>query len=96
MFFETIVVAGEGGVPSKPDPIPFSLCLETLGIPPEETVYVGDDWRIDVCGSAAVGMHPIWLQHRLVTRNWPVVETTAPVIDNLKALLEIENLLAAS
>ncbi len=80
-FFEVIIVAGEGGVPAKPDPLPFRLCLEKLGIDPDEAVYVGDDWRIDVCGSEAVGMHPVWLQHRSVQRNWPQVETSAPVID---------------
>jgi len=41
-------------------------------------------------------MHPVWLQHRLVTRKWPVVETAAPIIDSLEALLDIEKLLAAS
>jgi HAD superfamily hydrolase (TIGR01549 family) len=60
-FFEAIVVAGEGDVPAKPDPMPFRLCLEQLRIAPDEAVYVGDDWRIDVCGSEAVGMHPVWL-----------------------------------
>jgi HAD superfamily hydrolase (TIGR01549 family) len=95
-FFEVIVVAGEGGIPAKPDPLPFHRCLSTLGIPPEEAVFVGDDWRIDVCGSRAVAMHPIWLRHRLVRRNWPVVETDVPVIDNLEALLDMEKLLAAT
>jgi len=89
-FFEVVVVAGEGGVPAKPDPRPFCLCLDKLGIAPGNSVYVGDDWRIDVCGSEAVGMHPVWLQHRLVQRNWPVVKTSAPVIDSLEGLLDIE------
>jgi hypothetical protein len=53
---------------------------------------VGDDWRIDVCGSEAAGMHPVWLRHRLLRRNWPQVETAAPVIDSLERLLDIERL----
>jgi putative hydrolase of the HAD superfamily len=92
-FFEVIIVAGEGGIPAKPDPAPFRLCLEKLGMDPSETVYVGDDWRIDVCGSEAVGMRPVWLRHHLVRRRWPVVETSVPVIDGLEALLDIEALL---
>jgi FMN hydrolase / 5-amino-6-(5-phospho-D-ribitylamino)uracil phosphatase len=92
-FFEVIVVAGEGGVPPKPDPLPFCLCLDQLGIAPDEAVYVGDDWRIDVCGAKAVGMHPVWLKHRLLQRNWPRVETEAPVIDSLSCLLDIEHLI---
>jgi putative hydrolase of the HAD superfamily len=92
-FFEAIIVAGEGRVPAKPDPAPFRLCLEKLGIDPHETVYVGDDWRIDVLGSEAVGMHPIWLQHRSVKRNWPTVETSAPVVHSLEDLVDIEKLI---
>jgi HAD superfamily hydrolase (TIGR01549 family) len=92
-FFEVIIVAGEGGIPAKPDPEPFLLCMEKLGIRPHETVYVGDDWRIDVCGSEAVGMHPVWLQHRRVKRHWPAVETQAPVIDGLERLLDLEGLI---
>ncbi|MFZ4440155.1 MAG: HAD family hydrolase [Syntrophales bacterium] len=92
-FFEVVVVAGEKGIPAKPDPLPFRLCLEKLGIAPGDSVYVGDDWRIDVCGSEAVGMHPVWLQHRLVQRHWPVVKTSAPLIDSLEGLLDVEQLI---
>ena len=92
-FFDVIVVAGEGGVPAKPDPLSFLTCLERLGIVPGEAVYVGDDWRIDVCGSEAVGMHPVWLQHHLVQRTWPVAKTSAPVIHSLESLADIESIL---
>jgi HAD superfamily hydrolase (TIGR01549 family) len=92
-FFEVILVAGEGGVPAKPDPIPFRLCLEKLGIAPGEAVYVGDDWRIDVCGSEAAGMHPVWLRHRSLRRKWPQVETAALIIDGLEHLLDIKRLI---
>jgi FMN phosphatase YigB (HAD superfamily) len=88
-FFEVVVVAGEGGIPPKPDAAPFRLCLDLLRLAPEEAIYVGDDWRIDVEGSKAVGMRPVWLKHRLVRRNWPTVDTAAiPVIDSLEALLD--------
>ena len=92
-FFEVIVIAGENGIPAKPDPVPFRLCLEQLAIAPGEAVYVGDDLRIDVRGSESVGMHPVWLRHRSVTRNWPAVETDAPVIDSLERLLDLEALI---
>ena len=92
-LFEVIVVAGEGGIPPKPDPAPFRLCLDKMGLAPEEALYVGDDWRIDVRGAEAVGMRAVWLKHRLVQRNWPAVETAAPVTGSLDALLDIEKLL---
>jgi putative hydrolase of the HAD superfamily len=91
-YFEVIVVAGEQGVPAKPDPIPFQSCLEKLDIKPDESVYVGDDWRIDICGATDMGMHSVWLQHETVRRNWPSVETTVPVIHRLDQLLNLEAL----
>jgi putative hydrolase of the HAD superfamily len=91
--FEVIIVAGEAGIPAKPDPMPFCLCLAKLGDAAAESIYVGDDWRIDVCGAEAVGMHPVWIRHRSVRRNWPAVETDAPVIDSLEGLYDIEALL---
>ena len=93
-FFSVIIVAGEGGTPTKPDPRPFHECLEKLGILPSEAVYVGDDWRIDICGARDAGMHAIWLKHHTVQRNWPEVDNPGPVITRLDELLELDKLLA--
>ncbi len=90
-LFEVIVVAGEAGVPTKPDPQPFLLCLEKLGIAPAEAVYVGDDWRIDVCGAREAGIRPVWLQHHSTSRKWPSVETPVPIITSLEQLLDLED-----
>jgi len=95
-YFEVIVVAGEKGVPPKPDPIPFQLCLEKMGIKPGESVYVGDDWRIDIRGAADMGMHPVWLKHETVRRNWPSVETRVPVIHRLDQLPDLDRLFGAA
>lgn len=89
-IISTVIVAGEDGLPPKPHPRPFGLCLERLGRRPGEAVFVGDDWRIDICGARNAGIRPIWLKHRLVVRNWPKVEETAPVITSLDPLLAIE------
>ena len=88
-FFKVIIVAGEAGIQPKPDPEPFHMCLERLAVAPGEAVYVGDDWRIDVCGAQNAGLHPIWLKHHSVRRNWPEVQTPVPVITNLKQLLDM-------
>jgi len=85
-LFKVIIVAGESGVPPKPDAAPFRLCLERLGVGPAEAVFVGDDWRIDICGASDAGIHPIWIKHYAVRRSWPEVETTAPVITSLNQL----------
>ena len=93
-FFKVIIVAGEGGTAPKPDARPFHQCLDKLGISPVEAVYIGDDWRIDICGARDAGMHPIWLKHHTVQRNWPEVEDSVPVITSLEELLELEKLIA--
>jgi len=93
-YFEVIIVAGEGGLPTKPDPEPFQQCLNSLGISAAEAVYIGDDWRIDICGARDAGMQAVWLKHHTVERHWPDVEDSVPVISNLEELLELEKLLA--
>ena len=92
-YFQEIIIAGENNVAPKPDPQPFRLCLDALNLKPSEAVYVGDDFRIDVCGAKDVGLHTVWLQHHSVKRSWPEAETAVPIIDRLDPLLNIENIL---
>jgi HAD superfamily hydrolase (TIGR01549 family) len=91
-YFKVIIVAGEGGIPPKPDAEPFRRCLAQLQTAPSEAVYVGDDYRIDICGARDAGLHPIWLQHHSVRRNWPEVQTMVPVITNLAQLLDLNSI----
>jgi HAD superfamily hydrolase (TIGR01549 family) len=92
-FFELIIVAGEFGIPPKPDPAPFLKCLEHLGTDHSEAVYVGDDWRIDICGARNAGIQPVWIQHESVQRSWPAVETSVPIITTLDPLLSLKGIL---
>jgi len=84
--FEMVIVAGENDVPPKPDARAFELCLDRLQIAPEEAVYVGDDWRNDICGARNVGIQPVWLKHRSDQRNYPDVSCDVPVITSLAEL----------
>ena len=94
-FFETVVVAGEAGVPPKPDRRVFLTCLESLDIDPGQAVYVGDDWTTDIRGAADAGLQPIWMKHHLLSRTWPQPDRdiSIPVITSLESLLEIENVI---
>ena len=85
-LFSVVVVAGEDGVPPKPDTRPFSVCLEQLGVAPNEAVYIGDDWQNDVNGSRNAGLFPVWLKHHSVNRNYPEVKEDVPVITTLTEL----------
>lgn len=58
-FFESVVISGEVGF-VKPHPRPFEVCLEQLGLPPSDAVYVGDNWLADVQGAKQIGLHMIW------------------------------------
>ena len=92
-YFQEIIIAGENGIAPKPDSQPFRLCLEGLNFKPSEAVYVGDDFRIDVCGAQDAGLHAVWLQHHSVKRSWPEVETSVPIITRLDPLSDIERIL---
>jgi putative hydrolase of the HAD superfamily len=59
-YLETVVHSAGVGA-SKPDPRPFLVALERLGLPPEECVHVGDDAVNDVAGAAAAGLRAILL-----------------------------------
>ncbi len=89
-FFRVILVAGENGLPPKPDPAPFQKCLEALGVAAAEAVYVGDDWRIDVCGARGAGLNPVWLKHESVRRHWPDGSADVPVITRLDHLFGLD------
>lgn len=86
-FFSTVIVAGEDEIPPKPDAKAFSICLKKLNVAANEAVYVGDDWRNDISGARDAGLHPIWLQHHSVDRNYPDIKEKIPVITFLTDLL---------
>ena len=57
--FETIVDSHAVGV-EKPDPRIFAIALERMGgLAPEECVYVGDLYHVDVVGAERAGMTPV-------------------------------------
>lgn len=44
---------------SKPDPAPFSLAAERLGVPPEDCVSIGDRYDVDLAPALTLGMGAI-------------------------------------
>jgi putative hydrolase of the HAD superfamily len=45
----------------KPDPRIFQRACERLGVTPEETIYVGDTYEVDILGARAAGIRGILL-----------------------------------
>jgi putative hydrolase of the HAD superfamily len=58
--FELIVDSAIEGI-EKPDPRIFGVACERLGVAPEEAVYVGDTFEVDVLGARAAGIRAILL-----------------------------------
>ena len=64
-YFEFIMDSFVVGV-EKPDPLIFELAAGRAGVAPQETVYVGDLYSVDVAGSRRAGMIPVlYDQHDL-------------------------------
>ncbi|GLF98956.1 HAD family hydrolase [Streptomyces yaizuensis] len=58
--FEAVVCAVELGI-SKPEAEAFRSACRTLGLPPEQVAYVGDEPDIDARGATDAGLMGIWL-----------------------------------
>ncbi len=71
-FFEKIIISEEVGW-RKPKPIIFVRAMELLDISPEEALFVGDNFRADICGAKGVGMDAVWLNNK----NEPEEDLTA-------------------
>jgi len=62
-YFSVRVISGIEGM-EKPDPRIFELAMSRAGVPPEASVYVGDDPEFDVDPALAVGMFPVLIDRR--------------------------------
>lgn len=59
-YFDVVVDSSVAGV-EKPDPAIFRAALEALGVAPNEALYVGDLYEVDVLGARAAGIEAILL-----------------------------------
>jgi HAD superfamily hydrolase (TIGR01549 family) len=59
-YFEAILDSHEEGI-EKPDPRIFARAMERLGARPEDSLYVGDYYHIDVVGARSAGMEAVLL-----------------------------------
>jgi putative hydrolase of the HAD superfamily len=59
-YFDVVVIEGELGV-GKPDAAVYRHALDTLGVPAESTLMIGDNFAWDVAGANAVGITGVHL-----------------------------------
>lgn len=57
--FFAVFTARELGL-RKPDPAFFQAIVRALGVPPQDTAMVGDDYRADVAGAKTGGLRAVW------------------------------------
>lgn len=55
---DDVVSSGESGI-AKPDPRIFHLACERLDVAPAETLFVGDNYAVDVEGALGAGLHAL-------------------------------------
>lgn len=61
-YFQVIVDSHDVGV-EKPDPRIFRYTLKKLKAKPEQTLYVGDIYSIDIVGAKRAGIHAVLLDN---------------------------------
>lgn len=83
--FDVVIISGEDTPKTKPDPGPFLLAAERLGVRPEECVFVGDKPFTDIEGGKAAGMKTILVKRR----DWGVAERADYTVRNLTELRQL-------
>ncbi len=85
---DAVVMSGDIGF-SKPHPLPFATILRELDLPPEQVLFVGDNWLADIQGAKRAGMpvvHTVqWTPYEVFERNPSDLEPDA-VIGKLEEL----------
>ena len=83
-----VIASGAVGL-SKPDPAFFRLGASRVGVPPGESLMVGDSYRADVLGAQSAGMDAILIRRPEWSERREAVPPEARVIASLAELPEI-------
>jgi HAD superfamily hydrolase (TIGR01549 family) len=83
-YFDQVFDSHALGV-SKPSRRIFQIALQTLDIQPEEALYIGDVYYIDVWGANQAGLGCIHLDPQEYYQGWPGVHL--PTVAHLPAML---------
>lgn len=70
----------------KPDPEFFRFCVKKAGFQPDECVYIGDNYRLDVLGSREAGLYGILYQTAELAARHEGAEPGAAVIRDYSEL----------
>lgn len=86
---DCLVTSEEAGQ-EKPAAGIFALCLKKLAVSPAEVCFVGDDYKRDVAGALAAGMHAVWFcpDKRFACRDEGIAYDVVADYGQLEMLLE--------
>lgn len=74
-YFDVVLCSEEVGM-NKPDPRVFRHAMERSGAKPEESVMIGDDFKVDILGAVSAGMDAVLfdphLNYKPGTHEWQV------------------------
>lgn len=82
-YIDVIVTSEEAGK-EKPDSAIFELLLHKLSILPEQVLFVGDSFKNDIQGAAAVGMNTCWFTKQKSSEIYVISEMTELLKYNYK------------
>jgi putative hydrolase of the HAD superfamily len=85
-FFEVVIDSQLVGF-EKPDPRIFEAALRRMALTPEETLYVGDIYEVDVVGARRAGMEVVLLDPlgNHAGRDAPIAASLAEVVEMVLA-----------
>jgi putative hydrolase of the HAD superfamily len=87
-YFDVVIDSSLAGI-EKPDPAILLAALDALGVAPEEALYVGDLYEVDVVGARAAGIEAVLLAAPGSAHHQ--CRTTSSIAELVDALLPREN-----
>ena len=84
-YFDVVIDSALVGV-EKPDVRIFQAALDALGVAPEEALYVGDLYEVDVLGARAAGMQAVLLAAETADEvRCPTTQSIEDLVTNILA-----------
>jgi len=88
--FDAVVTSCQIGA-RKPNRLIFQAICERLGVAPDDTVFIGDNWQADIVGALRHGMTPVWIRcgrpSRGLTRHVAEFDSLARLFSHMTQLL---------
>ena len=85
-YFEKIFISDEIGW-RKPNPVVFKMALNQMGVKPEDTILIGDNYNDDIKGAFGVGIDPVFVERKRIDDK-SLAKFTISDLEQLPGMLE--------